>query len=185
MTLGKFGLLGCSFVFILEHVHLIPFTRFLFDSSCCASRFTWASTSNSEAQEARDKHNCRSCGGLVCHPCSKKRLPIPSIGLTVAVRVCDRCYNDMGGVSATNSSVASSFLAVDDDEHHSSLDGHASSPARQNQDFPTSISDLDMGSKSKNDKTDDKRPERQREKRSIVVDELASRVRSSALTTCS
>lgn len=27
--------------------------------SCCASRFTWASTSDSEAQEARDKHNCR------------------------------------------------------------------------------------------------------------------------------
>merc|ERR1719329_1215427 len=36
--------------------------------SCCASPFTWASTSSSEAQEARDKHNCRACGGLVCDP---------------------------------------------------------------------------------------------------------------------
>lgn len=61
--------------------------------SCCASLFTWASTSNSEAQAARDKHNCRVCGNLVCDPCSKKRIPIPAIGITTPVRVCDRCYN--------------------------------------------------------------------------------------------
>jgi FYVE zinc finger len=65
-----------------------------FFSSCCASRFTWASTSDSEAQEARDKHNCRSCGALVCHPCSKNLAPLSSIGLTVPVRVCDRCHYD-------------------------------------------------------------------------------------------
>jgi len=62
--------------------------------SCCASLFTWASTSDSEAQEARDKHNCRSCGNLVCEPCSRNRVPIPSIGITVPSRICDQCYND-------------------------------------------------------------------------------------------
>lgn len=67
-------------------------------SSCCASAFTWASTSDSEAQEARDRHNCRACGGLVCEQCSKNKCPVPDIGLLFAVRVCDRCYHDMGNV---------------------------------------------------------------------------------------
>ena len=110
---------------------------------CCANRFTWASTSNSQAQEARDKHNCRSCGGLICDPCSKNRVPIPSIGLTVPVRVCDRCYNDIqGGVSAA---VSGSVLTTTKDN---------------------------LG-ESKNSK-----PERTRQKRSAVVDDLVSRMRS-------
>ena len=106
---------------------------------CCANRFTWASTSDSEAQEARDKHNCRSCGGLICDPCSRNRVPIPSIGCTVPVRVCDRCYNNMmGGVSAAPVSVQH-----EEGKH---------------------------------------KPERWRKKRSIVVDDLVSQMRSSALT---
>ncbi len=136
---------------------------------CCASRFTWASTSHSEAQEARDKHNCRSCGGLVCDPCARNRIPIPSIGLTVPVRVCDRCYNDMGGYSIASSSMTSSFLAIDEDENHSRDDG--SSPGR-------------VGGPD-NEMKPEERPERKREKRSLIVDELASRMRSSALTSCS
>lgn len=64
--------------------------------SCCGSLFTWASTSDSEAQEARDKHNCRSCGSLVCHSCSLNRIPLPSKGIMGTCRVCDRCYNVMG-----------------------------------------------------------------------------------------
>jgi len=64
--------------------------------ACCASLFTWASTSDTEAQAARDKHNCRACGGLVCDPCSQKRVPIPAIGIYAPVRVCDRCYNGWG-----------------------------------------------------------------------------------------
>jgi len=74
--------------------------------ACCASLFTWASTSNTEAQAARDKHNCRACGSLVCDPCSKKRVPIPAIGIPVPVRVCDRCYNGWGNLfSAADESV--------------------------------------------------------------------------------
>lgn len=137
---------------------------------CCANRFTWASTCNSEAQEARDKHNCRSCGGLVCDPCAKNRVPIPSIGLAVPVRVCDRCYNDMGAHSVASSSLTSSFLALDEDEHHSRDD--ASSPGQLSSGQDTEV------------KTEE-RPERKREKRSLIVDELASRMRSSALTSCS
>lgn len=66
--------------------------------ACCASLFTWASTSNTEAQAARDKHNCRACGSLVCDPCSKRRVPIPALGIPVPVRVCDRCYNGWGNL---------------------------------------------------------------------------------------
>lgn len=117
--------------------------------SCCASRFTWASTSDSEAQQARDKHNCRSCGTLVCNPCSENRIPLPSVGLQVPVRVCDRCYNDIGGVLTQPSPMTNSILdECGHDERKKSVD----------------------------------RPERQRERRSLVVDDLAARIQKSALT---
>jgi len=58
---------------------------------CCSSMFTWQSTSNSEAQQARDKHNCRCCGELVCNSCSKSRKTLPSTGFLRPVRVCDKC----------------------------------------------------------------------------------------------
>ncbi len=126
---------------------------------CCANRFTWASTSNSEAQEARDKHNCRSCGGLICDPCSKNRVPIPSIGLTVPVRVCDRCYNDIkGGVSAAVSSSVSCIKASTNDGN-TETNFSSTTPHEEKQ-----------------------KPERTRQKRSAVVDDLVSRMRSSALT---
>jgi hypothetical protein len=107
-------------------------------SSCCASRFTWASTSDSAAQEARDKHNCRSCGSLVCDPCSCNRIPLPSIGITVNVRVCDRCYHDISGASA-----AAKHASISDAVPVSMVEGQRV---------------------------------RQRERRSPVVDDLASRV---------
>jgi hypothetical protein len=131
---------------------------------CCANRFTWASTCNSEAQEARDKHNCRSCGGLVCDPCAKNRVPIPSIGLTVPVRTCDRCYNNiMGGVSAASSVTTGSFSGVDD--------------------LSDSIQGRDKGVDQRGTVDEnEKRPERRRQKRSVVVDDLVSQMRSSALT---
>jgi hypothetical protein len=116
--------------------------------SCCASRFTWASTSQSKAQEARDKHNCRSCGTLVCNPCSTNRIPLPSIGLTTSARVCDRCYNDINGVlTGVSSELTNSFIESD------GLKTPASEP------------------------TEDK-PERKRERRSAVVDELAARLQA-------
>ncbi|KAJ8613406.1 hypothetical protein CTAYLR_002258, partial [Chrysophaeum taylorii] len=59
---------------------------------CCGAKFTWHVTSNSEAQTYREKHNCRSCGLLVCDPCSKRRKPLPRIGLLEPSRVCDRCH---------------------------------------------------------------------------------------------
>lgn len=85
--------------FILDSRCLIFLFLFVsLSSSCCASLFTWASTSHTEAQAARDKHNCRACGCLVCDPCSKRRIPIPSIGISAPVRVCDRCYNGWGAL---------------------------------------------------------------------------------------
>ncbi|CAM9679024.1 unnamed protein product [Scytosiphon promiscuus] len=58
----------------------------------CKADFSWASTSKSEAQRARDKHNCRMCGLLVCDPCSNHRKPLPRVGVLEACRVCDRCF---------------------------------------------------------------------------------------------
>jgi hypothetical protein len=135
---------------------------------CCANRFTWASTSDSKAQEARDKHNCRSCGGLVCDPCARNRVPIPSIGLTVPVRVCDRCYNDiMGGVSASSSSLTSSFLAANEEEQTTFNEFSIPASRTGSCDFPYDF---------------DARPERIRQQRSVVVDDLVAQMRSSALT---
>lgn len=126
--------------------------------SCCASKFTWASTSDSEAQEARDKHNCRSCGSLVCDPCSRNRVPIPCIGITIPSRVCDKCYNDgltnMGEISLTESFVVGSDNDINSvefsDLHHGELN--------------QSIANKSVKGKLK---------------RNLVVDELASRVNSS------
>lgn len=59
---------------------------------CCGAKFTWHVTSSSEAQTFREKHNCRNCGLLVCDPCSKRRKPLPKIGLLEPSRVCDRCH---------------------------------------------------------------------------------------------
>lgn len=83
-------------------------------SSCCASSFTWASTSDTEAQEARDKHNCRSCGGLVCDPCSKNRIPLSDLGINIPSRVCDRCYHDMGAALTDKNALTRSFVECDE-----------------------------------------------------------------------
>ena len=64
--------------------------------NCCASDFTWASTSSSEAQTAKDKHNCRSCGLLVCEPCSQQKVALPEYGLTAPCRICDSCFFELG-----------------------------------------------------------------------------------------
>jgi Lipase (class 3)/FYVE zinc finger len=135
-------------------------TAFDEDDTCsnCASRFTWASTCDSAAQAARDKHNCRSCGTLVCDPCSTNRIPLASLGLTVPVRVCDRCYNDIDGVlTSLPADNASSS------KHQRSTRNHADEPPQDNNNFYS-------------------KPERRRERRSAVVDELASRIQASPLS---
>uniref|UniRef100_A0A7S2XR53 sn-1-specific diacylglycerol lipase n=1 Tax=Attheya septentrionalis TaxID=420275 RepID=A0A7S2XR53_9STRA len=159
-------------------------TGFAEDStcSCCASLFTWASTSDSEAQAARDKHNCRSCGTLVCDPCSKNRLPLPSLGITVPVRVCDRCYNDIGGALTgdNGNGLARSFIANadagDGNVEFTQTTVEANEPVKDR-----AISDIDRASKIDEVKAHVRksRPQRQRQRRSIVVDELASRIHPS------
>lgn len=59
--------------------------------ACCSLQFTWHSTFRGAAQEFRERYHCRSCGGLVCGPCSKARRPIPRLGMLQARRICDRC----------------------------------------------------------------------------------------------
>lgn len=127
--------------------------------SCCASRFTWASTSDSEAQQARDKHNCRSCGTLVCNPCSLNRIPLPTIGLSVPVRVCDRCYNDLGGILTGHSVLTDSLV-----EESKRQDSHA---------FPSCAASVYACQQ---------KPERKRERRSVVVDDLARRLQQSTFS---
>jgi hypothetical protein len=72
----------------------------------------------------------------------------------------------MGGVSAASSSMTSmtsSFLAIDEDDH--------------------TLSDTSLG-RPGHDGTDDEsgRPERRRQKRNMVVDDLVAQMKSSALT---
>ena len=75
-------------------------------------------------------------------------------------RVCDRCYNDLDGLLTSPKGMASSFVADD------------CRPASR---FPSK--NVSAGA---SDGVDDK-PERQRDRRSAVVDELASRVRAKPL----
>ena len=59
---------------------------------CCHSLFTWHSTFSGEAQEYRERYNCRQCGSLVCGPCSMQRHAVPRIGLLAPQRLCDTCF---------------------------------------------------------------------------------------------
>jgi hypothetical protein len=59
--------------------------------SCCHNSFTWNSTFSGQAQEFRDKYNCRNCGRLVCDPCSTQRRAIPKFGHIFPKRICDQC----------------------------------------------------------------------------------------------
>jgi len=114
---------------------LPTWTGFTASNTCsnCASRFTWASTCDSEAQEARDKHNCRSCGYLVCGPCSTNCVPLPEYGITVPVRICDSCYHDMGAVLGgcrSDGVMTRSFIENEEQEGSGRAGGGSSSRGR-------------------------------------------------------
>lgn len=83
-------------------------------------------------------------------------MPVPSVGLTIPVRVCDRCYNDMSGASTAKPPKAPAFVSVENVSPSKSF---------EKVEYPEA----------------DQRPVRLRTKRSPVVDDLASRIRSSAL----
>jgi len=38
------------------------------------------------------KHHCRNCGDTFCNDCCNKRIPLPKLGITDQVRVCESCY---------------------------------------------------------------------------------------------
>jgi hypothetical protein len=69
------------------------FTSFSAVTACemCGHPFTWHETSDSVAQAALSKHNCRSCGRACCGPCSTHRVALHDLGLAQPVRVCDQC----------------------------------------------------------------------------------------------
>lgn len=70
-----------------------PFSQDIHGCHCCHNAFNWHSTFSGTVQQARDKHNCRNCGALVCGPCSKNRHPIGKFGLIFPVRICDICVS--------------------------------------------------------------------------------------------
>lgn len=40
------------------------------------------------------RHHCRSCGGIFCQEHSSHNIPLPDLGITEEVRVCDNCFED-------------------------------------------------------------------------------------------
>jgi hypothetical protein len=59
--------------------------------SCCDNVFSWHSTFTGQAQDFRDKFNCRYCGRLVCGPCSSQSRAMPQYGFVFPKRICDQC----------------------------------------------------------------------------------------------
>jgi len=92
--------------------------------SCCQAKFTWHVTSSSEAQQYREKHNCRNCGLLVCDPCSQQRKPLPRLGLLEPSRICDRCHFHAVStyyIASTSSSSSASSLIEEEEASFNSV----------------------------------------------------------------
>lgn len=79
----------------------------------------------------RRRHHCRSCGKLVCDPCSSQRKVITHISAN-PVRVCKGCADGSSSNSLSNSSNNSSVgsntsvLSTDDYSSDESIDGEGS-----------------------------------------------------------
>ena len=41
---------------------------------------------------SRRRHHCRSCGGVFCASCCRRKTTVPSRGIHTEVRACDTCY---------------------------------------------------------------------------------------------
>jgi len=72
------------------------------------------------------RHHCRRCGRLVCHDCSKWRLPSLTKKTTVYERACRLCfqdYKDKGEENATGTPASGKVKVVDTDDANSILLG--------------------------------------------------------------
>jgi hypothetical protein len=61
-------------------------------------------------------HHCRSCGNLVCHPCSSETVPIVELESLGEVRVCNQCYWGQHPVHASHIRKASIDESSDDNQ---------------------------------------------------------------------
>ena len=48
------------------------------------------------------KHHCRSCGKTYCGQCTRNNIPLPKLAINKDVRVCDGCYFQVTGKTASN-----------------------------------------------------------------------------------
>merc|ERR1719262_316298 len=60
--------------------------------ACCEADFNWAYVLKSEPQRMLARHNCYSCGRVVCDGCSQNQRAHQELGLLVPVRTCDSCF---------------------------------------------------------------------------------------------
>uniref|UniRef100_A0A5S6QPQ8 FYVE-type domain-containing protein n=1 Tax=Trichuris muris TaxID=70415 RepID=A0A5S6QPQ8_TRIMR len=68
----------------LQHVHVVSWVP---DEECdccsfCQVRFSFV----------RRRHHCRCCGNIFCGRCTTNFVPLPSLGYSKPVRVCDQCF---------------------------------------------------------------------------------------------
>ena len=50
---------------------------------------------NAEFRFLKRRHHCRRCGLIFCEDCSSRRVSLPGLGGGAAVRVCDKCYEQI------------------------------------------------------------------------------------------
>src|SRR5208282_4679002 len=52
------------------------------------------------------KHHCRNCGNIYCGNCSSKTMPLPHLGITQPVRVCETCFEERNNQKIVKSQAA-------------------------------------------------------------------------------
>eukprot|EP01006_Ploeotia_vitrea_P006252 TRINITY_DN12638_c0_g2_i1.p1 TRINITY_DN12638_c0_g2~~TRINITY_DN12638_c0_g2_i1.p1 ORF type:complete len:584 (+),score=304.62 TRINITY_DN12638_c0_g2_i1:166-1752(+) len=73
---------------------------------------------------SKSKQHCRYCGRHYCKPCSKYEIPLPELGYSSKVRVCNGCFKFKRGVheADTSSRRPDSNNHGDDDDDSDGLD---------------------------------------------------------------